>query len=1342
METLQNIFQAQITQRLGWTLVHFVWQAAAIALLLAITLKILRKSSANLRYVIACMALALIVLMPAVTIRMVDVSVIETIEPVKQAPVDIPKASPDIQAVVEMPDAESPPVQVAAAPKIPLKDRFIEAVEPALPYLVVGWLVGVFGLSLWHLGGWRQLQRLRRQMVKEVAPALKAKLQQLSNALGIRKTIDLVESALVQVPTVVGHLKPVILLPASALTGLSSDQIEAILAHELAHIKRCDYLVNILQTVVEILGFYHPAVWWISHKIRVERENCCDDIAVSLCSDRVCYARALTSMEEIRADQPALAVAASGGSLLMRIRRLLGKDSADKAKLSWVPSVIAILLILSLMIPVAFAMSKSKSQNPAVQVEGDAIVNRLSRLIKADLPDSASNIRFHVGGFGTTSKALARFDIPLSDLKILLSSSERLPEFSQLKDDPKIRDRMMDTYNFSDLNWWRPQELKTTVFGHWEEGYRAPENERIWIHSELQICCSEIEKDLMRVYIGSWSDGDLIHGKAIKDKPQNELKSAEKTAVQTEGEDNWGEEVNGLRAAVEFVPEKELYSMGESFEVRFHVQNVSDHDIQIVSLTWRQDCPFVEDDKGNDVWVSSCISLGYMITSRQTLKPGETAVLKGSGIGFGELDANVSALHKSFNKTKALIGNIFRCKPGQYFIHYDLKLPGVSGQPDCWRGRLKTGKRKITITPRQKPNVEVEGEKIDKADKVKRGAREAIEKFVAAATAGDIEKAGEFAHPRRLPASQIADITEIAKGQNLRIMAVVADDFSAMAVSSVIQGERGRMGPLVFSLDREVLDGRDNWWVHDIDMETPDSAEVELKRFLQKHPKAQKVPSEDKPAGQVEGEGSLEDKVEELSKQAREDLYEEMIKKDAREFAKAYLSAFKNKDWNLAASMCRPGSKQARNAPLLGKMCDFNDSIIGTVYSNGEIALATTEQLKQVDGRQWQFAFTLTKQEKGWLVKDIDWLPPGKKTQEIEKFRKAFPKAQLLAQSKSKPAVQVEGENEGRRRTDAAKWTEGKAMMGTLATVIRAWTAETNPDGNWDSNSLTYSDFGFVQGDLTGNYFDESNFSWVVTRDRNAGKLLYTIKATAGKGIKYPAAITLDEKGNWTEEQPEPSKKPGVEAEDVKARIQTEFTVCEVLDTALDWETRTKIKNLMGETTGQDELKEDVSAKDILQDVLKNKLLEKDQSQVLIDLLCSKGYIKIISRPTIETFDGEVGTIKTAEEIPFVSGYTEPNEPGQQPQPIKDSFKPGVNLQVLARTHTDPNNILLEIDFESTKCTRYEKQMYKGKYPYELPITEISRIKSRILIESGQTVCLGGSDTGPFFLIKAEKLQP
>ena len=134
----------------------------------------------------------------------------------------------------------------------------------------------------------------------------------LSRRLHIATPVKLLESTLVDVPTVIGWLKPVMLLPASALAGLAPAQLEAIFAHELAHVRRHDYLVNLLQTVVETLLFYHPAVWWLSARIRAERENCCDDLAVALCGDPVAYARALADLEELRGTGGRLVMAANG----------------------------------------------------------------------------------------------------------------------------------------------------------------------------------------------------------------------------------------------------------------------------------------------------------------------------------------------------------------------------------------------------------------------------------------------------------------------------------------------------------------------------------------------------------------------------------------------------------------------------------------------------------------------------------------------------------------------------------------------------------------------------------------------------------------------------------------------------------------------------------------------------------------------------------------------------------------------------------------------------------------------------------------------------------------------
>lgn len=171
---------------------------------------------------------------------------------------------------------------------------------------------------------------------------LETKLRELARRMGIARVVELVESSAVTVPAVIGWLRPVILVPASALAGLSPQQLEAILAHELAHVRRHDYLVNLLQTVVETLLFYHPAVWWVSAQVRRERENCCDDLAVAVCGDRLGYARALANLEGLRSPSPRLALAADGGSLVDRVRRLVGAPA--RSRRPWLAGVLALSL--------------------------------------------------------------------------------------------------------------------------------------------------------------------------------------------------------------------------------------------------------------------------------------------------------------------------------------------------------------------------------------------------------------------------------------------------------------------------------------------------------------------------------------------------------------------------------------------------------------------------------------------------------------------------------------------------------------------------------------------------------------------------------------------------------------------------------------------------------------------------------------------------------------------------------------------------------------------------------------------------------------------------------------
>jgi beta-lactamase regulating signal transducer with metallopeptidase domain len=327
--SIETLLARPALQTLGWTLIHFIWQGAIVAFLVYVSRALLSRAQATVRYGSACAGMLLLLILPVLTSCILSradgtatgqaagTQVREIARDIQSQPVSI---APDSAAFVyERGDPASP------AQAFPLRQWVADRFGLILPWLILFWAAGVLGLSIRFFGGLRFSRRLIRKSAWPL-DEWRQSLDGLSRRLRISRPVRLCQSALVQVPTVIGWLKPVILIPASALTGLSSEQIEALLAHELAHIRRHDYLINVLQTVVENLLFYHPAVWWISKQVRLERENCCDDIAVGACGNVLTYARALADLELLRSARPPLAVAATGGSLLDRIERLLGRS--------------------------------------------------------------------------------------------------------------------------------------------------------------------------------------------------------------------------------------------------------------------------------------------------------------------------------------------------------------------------------------------------------------------------------------------------------------------------------------------------------------------------------------------------------------------------------------------------------------------------------------------------------------------------------------------------------------------------------------------------------------------------------------------------------------------------------------------------------------------------------------------------------------------------------------------------------------------------------------------------------------------------------------------------------
>lgn len=323
MKILESAAGSPLAEALGWGLLHFLWQGALIAAAAAIAMKIAQ--SARTRYAIACSALLSMPAVFAVT-----------------AWLSIPRmATRSMAPLVQAPGDAAPAAGVAASPSF---HDFASYVKWAAPV----WLAGVVFVLLYRFAAWIVAMRLRRRGTCAAPDEWMERAQALAARIGVSRPVILMQSAMAEVPMMLGYLRPVILVPLGMLAGLPADQVESVLLHELAHIRRADYLVNMLQSAVEALLFYHPAVWWISKVIRNERENCCDDMVLAVQADAQVYATALLTIEQHRWRAPQPAVAANDGDLLRRIRRVLDRGDARGPSLPVIP--VAILLFAAAIV--------------------------------------------------------------------------------------------------------------------------------------------------------------------------------------------------------------------------------------------------------------------------------------------------------------------------------------------------------------------------------------------------------------------------------------------------------------------------------------------------------------------------------------------------------------------------------------------------------------------------------------------------------------------------------------------------------------------------------------------------------------------------------------------------------------------------------------------------------------------------------------------------------------------------------------------------------------------------------------------------------------------------------
>ncbi|OLB89584.1 MAG: hypothetical protein AUI12_01780 [Acidobacteria bacterium 13_2_20CM_2_57_6] len=307
MSNFANWISPEVLRTLGWTLLHFLWQGAGLAALFVVAAAVCRSASG--RYALAVSALVLMMASPVVTFIWLRA----------QANTAVRTGAEGASTWAE---TSTQHATALSGSRAPVAGSRTEQATGML-WLVEAWFLGVLLLSLRTAGGLILIERMRRREIKQVGAELYAKCLALQRRMGLDRVIRYCECHRLDVPAVLGWFRPVVLLPVRALTGLTEAQIEAVIAHELAHIRRLDCFVNLFQIATETLLFYHPAVWWVSQRIRAERENCCDDEAIVICGDAVNYARALTLMEEWRT-APALMMAANRGPLAERVMRLLG----------------------------------------------------------------------------------------------------------------------------------------------------------------------------------------------------------------------------------------------------------------------------------------------------------------------------------------------------------------------------------------------------------------------------------------------------------------------------------------------------------------------------------------------------------------------------------------------------------------------------------------------------------------------------------------------------------------------------------------------------------------------------------------------------------------------------------------------------------------------------------------------------------------------------------------------------------------------------------------------------------------------------------------------------------
>jgi beta-lactamase regulating signal transducer with metallopeptidase domain len=342
-----NLIPEGIIQILGKVLLHSIWELGLAAFILWIVLALLKNHSARLKYNFSLGILFISLLGLAYTFILVSREG-RGFDDIRLNGTSAKEVTFDLSSD-RNPDKKIFGTRAMVENHI---QSFFQLYERNTNLIVFIWLTGIFLFSLRTTGGLVFISRLKNRGTTVLSNKWMNRFVDLSGKIKIHRKIKILVSTRVKTPVVIGFIKPIILVPISIITHLPVEQVDAIIAHELAHIKRNDYLINLFQTFFEIIFFYHPCVWWISNVIRKERENCCDDIAVSICGGLSIYINALKNLEEMKTKKVLYAAAFTGKKfhLYERMKRLVShpKNRNVSGRITSVILVFAVALIIIL----------------------------------------------------------------------------------------------------------------------------------------------------------------------------------------------------------------------------------------------------------------------------------------------------------------------------------------------------------------------------------------------------------------------------------------------------------------------------------------------------------------------------------------------------------------------------------------------------------------------------------------------------------------------------------------------------------------------------------------------------------------------------------------------------------------------------------------------------------------------------------------------------------------------------------------------------------------------------------------------------------------------------------